>query len=193
MKFFHLKIPLGLITLGRIWCPVSTFACFRGRAFLGIRCSWQNWINQFGLKQGCCPLLSGVNSDCCFFCASFGRSLCHGDQHHGIDPNMSSSGHHDRPQRLRANCNLPTPGFATRTIPHGAPLPTEDFKITIMHAIGCSLNLHKSYYCSSVFWECGQRLVEYGQAIDPQILSHALLQATRTFWLGPSPAPRQWT
>ena len=35
MKFFHLKRALGLITLGRIWCPVSTFACFRGRAFLG--------------------------------------------------------------------------------------------------------------------------------------------------------------
>ena len=112
---------------------LSTFACFRGRAFLGIRCSWRNWINQFRLKQGCCPLLSGVDSDCCFFCASFGRSLCHGDEHHGIDPNMSSSGHHDGPQRLsfsaqRANCNLPTPGFATRTIPKGAPLPIEHFK-----------------------------------------------------------------
>ena len=28
-----------------------------------------------------------------FFCASLGRSLCHGNQHHGIDPNISS--HHD--------------------------------------------------------------------------------------------------
>ena len=30
-----------------------------------------------------------------FFCASLGKSLCHGNQHHGIDPNMSNSGHHD--------------------------------------------------------------------------------------------------
>ena len=28
-----------------------------------------------------------------FFCASLGRSLCHGNEHHGIDPNIS--GHHD--------------------------------------------------------------------------------------------------
>ena len=28
-----------------------------------------------------------------FFCASLGRSLCHGNQHHGIDPNISD--HHD--------------------------------------------------------------------------------------------------
>ena len=30
-----------------------------------------------------------------FFCASLGRSLCHGNEHHGIDPNILSSGHHD--------------------------------------------------------------------------------------------------
>ena len=40
-----------------------------------------------------------LNSDCCmtwqFFCASFGRSFCRGNEHHGIDPNMSNSGHHD--------------------------------------------------------------------------------------------------
>ena len=29
------------------------------------------------------------------FCASLGRSLCHGNEHHGIDPNILSSGHHD--------------------------------------------------------------------------------------------------
>ena len=38
---------------------LSTFACFRGRAFLGIPYSSPcvaNWTNQFGPKQGCCPL-----------------------------------------------------------------------------------------------------------------------------------------
>ena len=29
------------------------------------------------------------------FCASLGRSLCHGNEHHGIDPNILSSGHHE--------------------------------------------------------------------------------------------------
>ena len=39
------------------------------------------------------------------------------------------------------------------------------------------------------FWEYGQRLVEYGQAIDPQDLSlsgHPLLQKARTFRLRPA-------
>ena len=30
-----------------------------------------------------------------FFCASHGRSLCHGNKHHRIDPKKLSSGHHD--------------------------------------------------------------------------------------------------
>ena len=30
-----------------------------------------------------------------FFCASLGRSLCHGNKDHGIDPNVWSSGHHE--------------------------------------------------------------------------------------------------
>ena len=38
-------------------------------------------------------------------------------------------------------------GFATKTIPQGAPLPTEHSKITILHGIGPrSLNLSISYY-----------------------------------------------
>ena len=60
-----------------------------------------------------------------------------------------------------------------------------------MHVIGCSINLHISYHCSSDFWEYGQRLVEYGQAIDPQNLllsCHPLLLKTQTFGMGP-PAP----
>ena len=29
-----------------------------------------------------------------FFCANFGRSFCRGNEHNGIDPNMSNPGHH---------------------------------------------------------------------------------------------------
>ena len=45
IKFFHLKIAIGLAlgdswgvacaTTEKHWCPVSTFACFPGKAFLG--------------------------------------------------------------------------------------------------------------------------------------------------------------
>ena len=55
-------------------------------------------------------------------------------------------------------------------------------KITIVHVIACSLNLHISYYCSSVFWDYGQRPVQYGQAIDQQNLplsGHPLVQKAR--------------
>ena len=66
-------------------------------------------------------------------------------------------------------------------------------KVTIVHGVGCSLNLNISYYCSSVSWEYRQRLVEHGQAIDPQNLplsGHPLLQKARTFGLGtPRPPP----
>ena len=168
---------------------MSTFACFRGRAFPGTPYSspymWQNWINQFGPKQGCCPLLAkfrklydnsfaralggafaaGTNTmaliqTCqiqaimtvpqrlCFFAqlsncnpatcwhielsmlglvhlsisihlstenkpwAGPGRSFCHGNEHHGIDPSIFSSGpswlFHQRLSfsAQRANCNL---------------------------------------------------------------------------------------
>ena len=68
-------------------------------------------------------------------------------------------------------------------------------KVTIVHGVGCSLNLNISYYCSSVSWEYRQRLVEHGQAIDPQNLplsGHPLLQKARTFGLGtPRPPPNK--
>ena len=37
IRFFHWKEPWA--SPGRIWCPVCTFACFRGRAFLGTQYS----------------------------------------------------------------------------------------------------------------------------------------------------------
>ena len=78
-----------------------------------------------------------------------------------------------------------------KTVSHGAPLPTEHSKITILHGIGCSLNLSISYCCSFVFWEylCG--LLSMGkQSIGKlcHMSGHPLLQKARTFGLGP-PAP----
>ena len=68
-------------------------------------------------------------------------------------------------------------------------------KVTIVHGVGCSLNLNISYYCSSVSWEYRQRLVEHGQAIDPQNLplsGHPLaVTKSPNFWAGnPPPPPR---
>ena len=54
-------------------------------------------------------------------------------------------------------------GLATKTIHQGAPLPAEHSKnydsLTIVHGIGCSLNLNISYYCSSVSRSMGRGLL----------------------------------
>ena len=81
--------------------------------------------------------------------------------------------------------------LATKTIPQGAPLPTEHSKITIVHRIGCSLNLSISYFCFFVFWEYGCGLLSMGkQSIDKlcRMSGHPPLQKARTFGLG-SPRP----
>ncbi len=81
-----------------------------------------------------------------------------------------------------------------RPFPRVLLCPLSIPKVTIVHGVGCSLNLNISYYCSSVSWEYRQRLVEYGQAIDPQNLplsGHPLLQKARTFGLG-TPRPPPW-
>ena len=83
--------------------------------------------------------------------------------------------------------------FATKTIFQGAPLPTEHSKITIVHGIGCSLDLSISYHCFFVFGEYGCGLSSVGkQSIDKlcRMSGHLLLQKARTFGLGsPPPAP----
>ena len=94
------------------------------------------------------------------------------------------------PHEMHAFC-LASTGFATKTVSQGAPLPTEHSKITILHGIGCSLNLSISYCCSFVFWEylCG--LLSMGkQSIGKlcHMSGHPLLQKARTVGLGP-PAP----
>jgi len=60
--------------------------------------------------------------------------------------------------------------------------------ITIVHRIGCSLNLNISYYCSFVFWEYGCGLLSMGkQSIGKlsRMSGHPLFQKARTFGLGP--------
>ena len=94
------------------------------------------------------------------------------------------------------NAFQPETGFATKTIPQGAPLPTEHSKITILHGIGCSPNLSISYYCCSfVFWEYGCGLLSVGkQSIGKlcRMFGHPLLQKARTLGLGPPrPPPNQ--
>ena len=66
---------------------MSTKASFCGKAFL---------INlqkiAFGENKDVNSSIKFIQQ---FFCASLGRSLCHGNEHQGIDPNILSSGHHD--------------------------------------------------------------------------------------------------
>ena len=84
-KFFHLKRALGLITLGRIECPISTFACFLGRAFLGTACSSPYVAklkitkkNQFGPKQRCCPLEAKLDCTTILFAPVLGGACAIG-------------------------------------------------------------------------------------------------------------------
>ena len=96
MKFF-LGLAWGescvaCATTEKHGCPVSTFSYFHGKAFLGKPATITLSLRR---KQGC-ELMDQIQTVVWqFFCASLGRSLCHGNEHHGIDPNMSNSGHHD--------------------------------------------------------------------------------------------------
>ena len=52
-------------------------------------------INHLRRKQAC-KLMNQIQTVVWqFFCASFARSFCRGNEHHGIDPNILSSGHHE--------------------------------------------------------------------------------------------------
>ena len=90
-------------------------------------------------------------------------------------------------KRFQSLCS----GFATKTIPQGAPLPTERSKIRIVHGIGCSLNLSISYYCSFAFWEYGCGLLRLGKPWIGKLCrmsGHPAVTISPTFGLGP-PAP----
>ena len=67
-----------------------------------------------------------------FFCASHGRSLCHGNEHHRIDPKKLSSGHHD--------CSTKAVFLCTAV------------KVQSCHMSGCqNLGLGIMGYCSGIF------------------------------------------
>ena len=91
-------IALVVLSSFFIWRPVSTFACFRGRAFLGTQYSspYVAKLNKSVWSET--RMLSAIGYIQVvlwqFFCPSFARSFCRGNEHNGIDPNMSNSGHH---------------------------------------------------------------------------------------------------
>ena len=96
MKFFQLKITLGL-ALGESWLllaqPQKNTDVYKGLL------PWEGFpkqtcINHIPRKQGC-KLIDQISTVQQLVCASLWRSLCHGNEHDGIDPNMLSSGHHD--------------------------------------------------------------------------------------------------
>ena len=93
---FILKIPLGL-ALGESWLllaqPQKNTDVHKGM-LLWKGFPRQTCKNDLRQKQGC-KLMGQIWTVQQFVCASLGRSLCHGNEHHGIDPNMSNSGHHD--------------------------------------------------------------------------------------------------
>ena len=81
-----------------------------------------------------------------FFCASLGRSLCHGNKHHGIDPNVLSSGHHES-WLFHQGC-LSLHSCQTAILPHLGTLNSaywalSTFQSSFIWAIsfGCSMTL----------------------------------------------------
>ena len=78
---------------------MSTFACFRGRAFLGTQYSspYVAKLNKSVWSETRMVSAIGYIQVVLwqFFCPSFGRSFCRGNEHNGIDPNILSSGHHE--------------------------------------------------------------------------------------------------
>ena len=97
MKFFQLKITLGL-ALGESW-PLLAQPQKNTDVYKGML-PWEGlpWANLQKLPLAKTRMSThGSNLDWPVqqvFCARLGRSLCHGNEHHGIDPNILSSGHH---------------------------------------------------------------------------------------------------
>ena len=97
---FILKIALGL-ALDESWLllaqPQKNTDVHKGM-LLWKGFPRQTCKNDLRQKQGC-KLMGQIWTVQQFVCASLGRSLCHGNEHHGIDTNIQtcyiSSGHHD--------------------------------------------------------------------------------------------------
>ena len=136
-------LALACATTEKHWCPVSAFACFRGRVFLGILYSspcvaklnksvWSETRILSAIIRRC---LSWRNSDCCMIILLrqlLGGAFAVGTNTMALIQTCQIQAIMTVSQRLSfsalSNCNVATSGFATKTIPQGAPLPTEHSK-----------------------------------------------------------------
>ena len=135
IKFFHLKRALGLalgelgpclrnhrktlVSVSRIYLCLFPWESFSRHTLFISMCGKTEQISLVRNKDA---VRYRLNSDCCmtwqFFCASFGMSFCRGNEHHGIDPSMSNSGHHDCSTKAVFLCRAGNP-----------PLSITDFNI----------------------------------------------------------------
>ena len=91
IKFFHLKITLGL-SLGETWLLLAQ-PRINTDVYKGLL-PWEGFpkqtcINHIPRKRGC-KLMDQIWT-VQQFCASLGRRFCHGNEHHGIGPSIFSS------------------------------------------------------------------------------------------------------
>ena len=115
IKFFNLKIARGL-ALSESWLllaqPQKNTDVHKGM-LLWKGFPRQTCKNYLRRKQGC-KLMGQIWTVQQFVCASLGRSLCHGNEHHGIDTNIQTCSVQaimTVPQRLPfsaqlSNCNV---------------------------------------------------------------------------------------
>ena len=75
-------LPLACAASGKHLC---VYLCFL---------SWEGFRKQTCTSPFWYKLMDQIYTRQQVFCTSFGRSLWHGNEHHGIDPNILSSGHH---------------------------------------------------------------------------------------------------
>ena len=76
------------------------------------------------------------------FCARFGRSFCHGNEHHGIDRNILSSGHHES-WLFHKGC-ISLHSCQTAILPHLG---------TLTSPVPISIHFRKSFSCSMKFFQ----------------------------------------
>ena len=128
---FFLGLALGAscvasTTTEKHWFPVSTFSHCRGKAFLGKPATItfgenkdQSWI-KFRLlyDKSFAPALGGA-------CAM-------GNQHHGIDPNVLSSGHHDCSSQQQHQHVQPSPPFIQHSL-------SNSFRCSFLFFLGLAL------------------------------------------------------
>ena len=79
-----------------------------------------------------------------FFCASFGRSLCRGNEHYGIEPNMLRLGHHDCSTKAVFLCSAVKLQVG----------PCWHIELSILRLLHLSISIHlsNSFGCSLKFF-----------------------------------------